>query len=377
MTVIIFLIVLAVLIFVHELGHFIFARMNGIRVDSFKIGFGPRLIHWTKGETEYGLNLIPFGGFVKIFGENPDEENTFGPDKDRSFVHKNRWRQAAVLVAGVLFNFIFAWILYVIVFACGMTAAPGDFQQYVSRFHDPRTIITYVSDNSPAKKAGLNPGDTITKISVPSTHAELSLNGTSSTTKLSATVIPDTVNASLGTPVIVSFMHGGQASTTTITPSGTLVPGRFVVGIQLADAVTLRLPILTAIYEATHYTWITMEQTAVGLFIFITSIFQGTAQWSQVSGPVGIAADVGNVLSLGFMSLLMFTALISVNLGIINLIPFPALDGGRILFVAIEGIFRRRISAKFTNIVNTVGYILLMILMVEVTYKDIAKLVQH
>ena len=108
MTVIIFLIVLAVLIFVHELGHFLFARLNKIRVDEFKIGFGPKLLSWTRGGTNFGLNLIPFGGYVKIFGENPDVESISGPDKERSFVNKNRWRQVSVLAAGVVFNFIFA-----------------------------------------------------------------------------------------------------------------------------------------------------------------------------------------------------------------------------------------------------------------------------
>src|ERR1700741_1905966 len=111
MTVLIFIIVLAVLIFVHELGHFVFAKLFGVRVDAFKIGFGPKLCAWKSGETEYGVNLIPFGGYVKIFGENPDDENTHGPDAPRSFVNKPRWKQAFVLVAGVLFNFIFAWTL--------------------------------------------------------------------------------------------------------------------------------------------------------------------------------------------------------------------------------------------------------------------------
>ncbi|MDE2172827.1 MAG: site-2 protease family protein [Patescibacteria group bacterium] len=155
MTVIIFVIVLAVLIFVHELGHFLFAKLNGIRVDEFKLGFGPRIVYWSWGETEYGVNIIPFGGFVKIHGENPDEESIDGPDKSRSFVNKNRFRQITVLVAGVLFNFLFAWILYVGVLSSGVTATTDGFEQYAHDFKNERIMITYVEPGSPAEKSGL------------------------------------------------------------------------------------------------------------------------------------------------------------------------------------------------------------------------------
>ena len=141
------------------------------------------------------------------------------------------------------------------------------------------------------------------------------------------------------------------------------------------DVVDMRLPFFTAIYEGAHYTWVMLDQTAVGLYGFISNIFHGTADFSDITGPVGIAGIVGSAAKMGMTYLLMVTALISINLAIVNLIPFPALDGGRILFVAIEGIIRRRISPKFTNTVNAVGFALLIALMVVVTYKDIARLV--
>ena len=372
MTVIVFIIILAVLIFVHEFGHFIFARMNGIRVDAFKLGFGPKIIAWKHGETEYGINLIPFGGFVKIHGENPDDDSISGPDAARSFVHKNRWKQASVLFAGVFFNFLFAWIIYIIIFSVGVNAPPDEYPQYADRFQDQRIMLIEVSAGSPAAKAGLAIGDSIAELKTASAEPG-SPTKTISATDGSLTVenIQKLVSESGGTPVAVTFERGGMASTTNIIPVKGIVAGTYAIGIAMSDAVTFHLPFLSAVKEGTIYTVVMIRDTAVGLATFVANIFQGTAQWSQVTGPVGIARDLGDVIQLGFVSVLMFTALISVNLGIINLIPFPALDGGRILFVAIEGETRRRISPNFTNIVNLIGFVLLMILMVAVTYKDI------
>ena len=367
MTVIIFLIVLAVLIFVHELGHFLFARMCGIRVDAFKIGFGPRMVYWrpkksdgSKGETEYGINWIPFGGFVKIHGENPDEENTYGPDASRSFINKSRWKQVVVLVAGVLFNVIFAWILYVGLFTHGVTATTDGFEKYSADFSNSRIMVTDVLLDSPAAKAGLSAGDVVEQVG--------NNNG-------DINAVQNAINASAGKPISFEYLRDGQTETALITPITGLVPDKYAIGIAMDNVVDMRLPFFTAIYEGAHYTWIMLDQTAVGLYSFIANIFQGTANFSDISGPVGIAGIVGSAAKMGFTYLLMVTALISINLAIVNLIPFPALDGGRILFVAIEGIIRRRISAKFTNIVNTVGFVLLMVLMVIITYRDIAKLV--
>jgi regulator of sigma E protease len=387
MTVIIFLIVLAVLIFVHEFGHFLLARLNGIRVDSFKIGFGPKLISWKMGETEYGINLIPFGGFVKIFGENPDEENTYGADKARSFVHKNRWRQASVLVAGVLFNFLFAWLLYVIVFASGVTATTDGFLQYASYFRNQRIMITYVEPNSPAGKAGLKMGDVIESVYLPVSISQ-PLTGKSQQDPpcckqppQKITDIQSVINSSKGNQVDIfytdsSYKIGSEYKSIQVSPIAGLVPDKYAIGISMSDVVDLRLPFLTSIWVGLQYTDVMIRDTAVGLYTFVANIFQGTANFSDVAGPVGIAGIVGDAAQMGFKYLVMITALISINLGVINLIPFPALDGGRLLFVAIEGVFRRRISPKFTNAVNTVGFVLLMILMVVVTYKDIAKLVR-
>jgi len=361
LTTLIFLIVLAVLIFVHELGHFLFARWNGIRVDEFKIGFGPKLFYWTKGETKYGLNLIPFGGYVKIHGENPDQESISGHDKDRSFVNKKSWQQILVLFAGVLFNFIFAWVLYSIVFVSGVTTDPIGFEKYKDSFQNQRIMITNISPGSPAEKAGLAIGDTIQAINDKSfTNIE---------------EIQTSISGSNGNPISFSYKRGeGPIGKAEIVPIKGLVADKYAIGIAMADVVDMKLSVFSAVYEGFRYTLVMIRETAIGLYDFFANIFRGQANFTDVAGPIGIAGIVGGAAKMGLTYLLMITALISINLGVINLIPFPALDGGRILFVIIETIIRKRIAPKYANAVNTVGFVLLMTLMVIVTYKDVVRL---
>ncbi|HEX7724853.1 MAG TPA: site-2 protease family protein [Candidatus Paceibacterota bacterium] len=382
MTIIIFLIVLAVLIFVHELGHFLAARAFGIRVDAFKIGFGPKVVYWKKGETEYGLNLIPFGGFVKIFGEDPNAESTHGPDATRSFVHKARWKQVVCLAAGVLFNFIFAAILYAIVFMSGFTASPEGLEQYSNLFTNERIMITSVAADSPAAQANLKPGDTILYVETTAMNQEQ--NGTKAPgtavhippAKQTVEEIQHVIATYGGKPVAIAYEREGHTNIIGVTPTDKLVPGKYAIGIGMGDAVDLKLPFFSAVKEGFVYTGILIKDTVVGIYGLIANIFRGQPDFSQVTGVVGIYGIVADAQHMGWTYLLMITAIISINLGVINLVPFPALDGGRILFVLIEGVTRRRIPAKVANMTNLVGFALLMILMVLVTWRDIARLIR-
>ena len=386
LTILIFIIVLAALIFVHELGHFVAARSFGIRVDEFALGFGPRLFSWKLkgggfwGETTYAVNTIPFGGFVKIFGENPDDESMTGSDSARSFVNAARWKQAVVLVSGVLGNFIFAWLLIVIAMSIGVAASPTDYPQYANRMTDERIMIDAVSPGSPADKAGIKEGDVIFGLSsslitsstsiIPSTSIK---NGQS----ITIDAIQTDIASSTGAPLAFSILRDDKQMSISVAPQKNIIqgePDHYAVGISMEDTATLRLPIYLAAYEGARFTWTLMKEIVVGFGTLIAGLFHGTASVSNLTGPVGIAGMVGTAARLGLSYLLMFTAFISVNLGIINLVPFPALDGGRLLFVIIETIIRRPIKAVFANAVNLVGFVLLMLLMVFVTYRDILRL---
>lgn len=354
MTIIIFLIVLAVLIFVHELGHFLVARWCGIRVDAFAIGFGPKIISKKVGETLYSLNLIPFGGYVKIFGENPDDASINGPDKDRSFVHKPKYQQIAVLFSGVFFNFTFAWLLIVIAFSIGVLASTDSYAQYSEQMTNKHIVITYVNPRSPAEKVGLKVGDTIIAPSLAD--------------------VQKSINESKDGGVNIKYLRDDTEKEVRVVAEEGIVANKYAIGITMAEAGILKLPIYKALWEADKFTWHIIFATFAGLYHLVAGMFDGTASLSLITGPVGIAGLIGDAAKLGFSYLIMFTAIISINLGVLNLIPFPALDGGRILFVLIEAVIRRPIKPAVTNLFNAIGFGLLILLMIVVTYRDIANL---
>jgi regulator of sigma E protease len=367
MSIIIFIIVLVALILVHEFGHFIVAKKSGIRVDEFGFGFPPRAWRfWKKGETEYTLNWIPFGGFVKIFGENPDEESLRGPDSDRSFVNKSKWTQAAVLIAGVFFNIIFAWFLFFIVFVIGSPATISEDE--IENARDIRLLIAEVVPNSPASLAGLEAGDEILGITSGNTALE----------RLIPSEVSSFIEKHGERELTMSLKRGVDNIELTSTPqAGVIVeePERAVLGISMGLVGLVSYPLPTALWKSIIFTIEITGLIAVSLFSFFASAFTLTADLSQVAGPVGIVGLVGEASTLGFVFLLNFTAFISINLAIINLLPFPALDGGRLFFLLIETIKGSPIQPRVANTANTIGFTLLILLMLLITYSDIARIV--
>lgn len=354
MTILLFIIILAVLIFVHELGHFLVAKWRGIRVDEFALGFPPKIYSKKVGETTYALNLIPFGGYVKIFGEDPDAESMAGPDSSRSFVNKSAWTKIAVLVAGVSANVILAWLLFSISFMSGMTGGIGEVDpQYVE---NERVIVTSVLPESPAAEAGFAAGDEIRNYPTVEEIQEL-------------------IKGSEGSALSFDITSGTEEKTIEVVPEQGVVEGAdYGIGISMDLVGDIRLPVHLAFYHGLRMTWDMARATIVGLGGFLADIFTGDADFASVAGPVGIAGLVGEARELGWAYLLSFTAFISLNLAVLNLLPFPALDGGRILFVIIEAIKRSPIKPAVANTVNAIGFGLLILLMVVVTVKDILKL---
>lgn len=354
MTVIIFLLVLGILIFVHELGHFLVARACGIRVDAFALGFGPKIFSKTIGETTYSLNIIPFGGYVRIFGENPDYESINGEDKERSFVHKNKLQQVLVLFAGIAFNFIFAFLLTIYAFSSGVLASTDSYSEYKTNIVDKHIAVTFVNKGSPAEKAGLKAGDKLIAESVESLQMK--------------------INESEEKGIEIPYIRNGQESKVNVIAQQGIVEGKYAIGIAMDNVGTLKLPFKQAVIEALRFTLHMITMTIQGIYDLIIGIFNGTSHISSVTGPVGIAGLVGDAAKIGFTYLVMFTAMISINLGVLNLVPFPALDGGRILFVLIEAIIRRPIKPAIANAINISGFGILIVLMIFITYRDIVQL---
>ncbi|OHA91962.1 MAG: hypothetical protein A3J09_00450 [Candidatus Zambryskibacteria bacterium RIFCSPLOWO2_02_FULL_51_21] len=344
MSVIIFLIILSALIVVHELGHFLAARKFGIRVDEFGLGYPPlakKLFKW-KG-ADFTLNWLPFGGFVKIYGESPTEENAKSPE---SFQSKNRGIQAAVLVAGVFFNFLFAWLLISLGFMTGIPSPAG----MDLPLTNPHTVITLVVPGSPAALAGFKVGDVIRSF-----------------TPEEATSY---IKSSAG-PIRFDIQRGKEILQKTVTPETGILPGTRAIGISMETIGTVRLPPHKALWQglktASALTWLTGK--AIGTLI--SQAVLGRADLTAVTGPVGIVGMVGEIRQLGLSYLVTFTALLSINLSIINLLPFPALDGGRLVFVAIESATRKKIPPRFFNAVNAMGFALLIFLMILITVRDV------
>ena len=362
MNILIFIVILLVLVVSHEFGHFIVAKKFGIRVDEFSFGFPPTLFKKKVGETTYKFNLLPFGGYVKIFGENPNDESISGSESGRSFSMKSRSVQSAVLLAGVVMNFLVAWLLLSVGFMTGLPSSSGQVPTGYTLQNESLVITSIVSD-SPAEKAGLTIGDKITQLK--------------SKSQITETPSPESVRYFIrqhgDESIEVSYTRGGEAKTATIIAESKdgSIP---MIGISMDVIGSLKLPVHTAILGGFKLAWHYTTATVVGFYTLAHDAILGKADMSTITGPIGIVGTVGDAASFGFIYLLSFTALISINLAVINLIPFPALDGGRLLFLLIEKIKGSRIKPEIANMANFIGFGLLMILMLVITYHDVVKL---
>ena len=365
MTILIFVAVIVALIVVHELGHFLAAKAVGMRVDEFGLGYPPRA--WTIGKwggTEYTLNWLPFGGFVKIYGEDGEGSGV------RAFAARPRVAQAFVLVAGITMNLLFAYVLITAALVSGTPRALAPDE--IAGARNVSLAIASVLPGSPAARAGLAAGDSIldAKISSPSMIGEWRATDPKS--------FSDFVARSEGNPITLDVSHDGKAAALVATPAtGAVIsdPSRYALGVEVATVGVVPLGLGAALTEGASLTWGSIVLTAQGLAHFFYGVFTLSADWSQVSGPVGIAGAVGSASAQGFGDLLSLMAIVSINLALINLVPVPALDGGRLLFVLIEGALRRPLKPSVMRALNSISFAFLVLLMVVVTAHDIFRIV--
>lgn len=340
-TIISFIVILGLLVFVHELGHFIAAKRAGIRVEEFGMGFPPRVTTlFERGGTKYTLNALPIGGFVRMLGEED-------PSHPESFAAQSQWDRIKVLLAGPGMNVVLAVLLFAVIGMIGVPAGEptGDVE------------VVGIAEASPAADAGIERGDVVKYIANQRVTSTQQLQGL--------------IERYLGKSVTVTVIRNGEEVDLTLTPRENPPEGQGWVGIEIVDQrETIR-------YGPFQALWLGVQRTfqAFGLlFVGVAEMIRGTAQ-ADLAGPVGIAQVTGELAREGeLVSLINFAAFLSINLAIINLLPFPALDGGRLIFVVLELVRGgKRIDPKKEGLVHLIGMVVLLSLMLFITYFDVLR----
>jgi len=362
MAILIFILILGVLVLIHELGHFIVARRNGITAHEFGFGFPPRIFgvyknnegkwHFVRGNSDvetkntvYSFNWFPIGGFVKIKGEDGSKKD----DKD-SFAGKSAWTRIKVLLAGVIMNFVLAWVL----FSAGFMI--GTYQEVVDEdVAGSKIMISMVAENSPAQQMGIRMGDEL-------------VSGKNNETIIFESVknVQDFIGENKDNEITLEIKRGDDSLELKGIPESETEEGRGLLGIGLAQVKTVRY----SFFQALYYGLLEMKNVFILMMLTIRELFVGKTGGVDVTGIIGIAVYTGQVIPLGIVQIIRFAAILSINLGIINALPFPALDGGRVLFVLLEKIKGSPVSEKVERTFHTIGFMLLIALMVVVTFKD-------
>ena len=423
-----FIFVLGVIVFVHELGHFVVARRNGIRVLTFSLGFGPKLVRVARGGTEYCISAIPLGGYVKMAGENPDDPRAGRPDE---FLSKTKWQRFQVLVAGSVMN-----ILLALVVMTGVLYRGADVPAYQSQ---PPVVGSLVA-GSPAEKSGIRAGDRILRVAgrevdtwerffvnvmpkagreidvvverggrrltipvtpasrdrfevgdigvLPEMHPQVRLVNSGQAAERAGILVGDvlvgldgrpvgtlealvaTINRSAGTPLRLTIRRGTETRAITVTPE--LRRGKGLIGVQFLPFEVRRIK--PGAWQAVTMSVERNLEWSTLIFQTLGGLFSGEASPRQLVGPIGIAQLAGGAAQASFLDLFTLMAMISLNLGLINLLPIPVLDGGHIFILLVEGIARRDLSMKVKEQLLVAGFVVLMAVMVTVLYNDLMRI---
>lgn len=355
MQILLFIVVLVILVLFHEWGHFMVARWAGVKVEEFGFGFPPRLMAWKGKLTEYSINWLPLGGFVRLKGEDGNNG-----DAD-SFGAKSKSRRALILLAGVMMNWVLAFLLFTVVNIVGVRQPLDESKMNVAR--DIKMTVLDIVAASPAKTAGLEIGDTV-----------VSIDGQVASEENIPTLVKTAFTEQRAVELVIQHEKTAENISVSITPTKPEGAEFATIGIAFAETGLVKFPVGQAIVEGAKDTVRITRMIVVGLYDLIARLVQGEETGAQVSGPIGIAILTGQIARQGFVELLQFMGLLSVNLAVLNLIPFPALDGGRLLFIGIEAIKRRPISQRVEGIAHMTGFAILMMLVVLVSIRDIMHL---
>lgn len=356
-TILAFIIVLSILVLIHELGHFLVAKKLGIKVEEFGFGFPPRLFGVKRGETIYSINLLPVGGFVKLYGEDAagggslkTKDTESKKDVKRAFYARPIWQRFSVVVAGVVMNFVLAVVIISYLFGSQGVALPTE-----------NVRITDVLPNSPAAVAQLQKGDEI-----------LTVNGISlKTTNEFISIIKE----NLDKEVTLIVKKDGQEKEVMLTPRKDFPEGEGPVGVGITNIEVKKYPWWQAPFfgtlEALRFSWMIVSGLGDMIFGFL---FKGV-QPEGVAGPVGVAQLTGQAVSYGVTATLWLTALLSINLAVLNVLPIPALDGGRLFFILIEVVTRKKVNPKYEGYAHAAGIAVLLSLMLLITVFDVMRLI--
>lgn len=352
--IIVFIFILAILVLSHELGHFIAARRFKMKVEEFGFGLPPRIWGVKRGETVYSLNILPIGGFVKILGE--DGENAKDP---RSFIAKPPYQRAIVLSAGVLMNFILAAILYIIGFTLGIPAQYND--AIKENLKDVKLQIIAIEDNSPAKLAKVKEFDVIRKIDGKEFQEVKDIR--------------DYLISQGGQEVSLQLERGGQILDIKVTPLKIVPENKGPTGMIIEKVGLLNYPFPKSIYYGIKEAFVSVGRIVYGFYYIIENLISSgkVPEGVEFGGPIKIAALTFIITQLGIGYLISFIAMLSLTLFIINILPFPALDGGRLFFVIIEMIKGSPLNREMEQKIHTVGFIILLLLIILLTIRDILK----
>ena len=359
-TALLVILILGFLVIVHEFGHFLAAKKFGIWVEEFGVGLPPKIFGKKIGETLYSLNALPIGGFVKIYGESeaefelPDKKDQ-PIDKNRAFINKPAWQQLLIVFCGVLTNFLIGFFILWFLFASGSQAAITNENKNLAQ--NIKVAIVETLKDSPAQQAGLKAGDYILKLKTNQQEIE----------PLTTTEVQNFISQNNNEIEIVVKRNNEE-----LTFQATPVDNK--IGIALADVGTVKYPF----FQAAGIAFKQSLQTSVYIFEALIQVFSNIftkGDFTGVSGPVGVASYVSQAREMGIKPLLSLVSLISLNLAVFNLLPLPALDGGKALLILIGKISRKPVSPKVEIITNAISMAFLLILFVIITYLDIQKLI--